>query len=33
MTKSTNSPATGGGLPLIQYWLEKSVSPQGVKIW
>lgn len=33
MTKSTNSPATGGGLPVIQYWLEKSVSPQGVKIW
>ena len=33
MTKSTNSPATGGGLPVIQYWLEKSVSPQGAKIW
>lgn len=32
MTES-KSPATGGGLPLIQYWLEKSVSPQGVKIW
>lgn len=33
MTKSTNSFSTGGGLPVIQYWLEKSVSPQGVKIW
>ncbi len=33
MTKSTNSPATGGGLPVIQYWLEKSISPQGAKIW
>ncbi|MBL1209053.1 FdhF/YdeP family oxidoreductase [Geminocystis sp. GBBB08] len=33
MTDSTNSPTTGGGLPLLQYWLEKSVSPQGLKIW
>jgi molybdopterin-dependent oxidoreductase alpha subunit len=32
MTES-KSPATGGGLPVIQYWLEKSISPQGVKIW
>lgn len=33
MTDSTNTPNAGGGLPVLQYWLEKSVSPQGVKIW
>jgi hypothetical protein len=33
MTESTKSPSTGGGLPVIQDWLEKSVSDQGVKIW
>lgn len=33
MTESTKSPSTGGGLSVLQYWLEKSVSPQGVKIW
>jgi molybdopterin-dependent oxidoreductase alpha subunit len=32
-TNSPNSPAIGGGLPVIQYWVEKSVSPQGLKIW
>ncbi|TAF10197.1 MAG: oxidoreductase [Nostocales cyanobacterium] len=30
-TKSS-SPA-GGGLPVIQYWVEKTLSPQGLKLW
>lgn len=28
-----DTPEMGGGLPLIQYWTEKTLSPQGVKIW
>ncbi|WP_026787799.1 FdhF/YdeP family oxidoreductase [Planktothrix rubescens] len=32
-TDSQNSPSTGGGLPVLQYWVEKSISPQGLKIW
>jgi molybdopterin-dependent oxidoreductase alpha subunit len=31
MTKK-NSP-TGGGLPVIQYWLENTISPQGIDLW
>ncbi|AKG23207.1 FdhF/YdeP family oxidoreductase [Calothrix sp. 336/3] len=23
----------GGGMPVIQYWAEKTLSPDGVKIW
>jgi molybdopterin-dependent oxidoreductase alpha subunit len=23
----------GGGLPVIQYWVEKTLSPQGLKLW
>ncbi|WP_354635385.1 FdhF/YdeP family oxidoreductase [Planktothricoides raciborskii] len=30
---SAHSPTAGGGLPVIQYWVEKTVSPQGLKIW
>ncbi|MGG6296488.1 FdhF/YdeP family oxidoreductase [Leptolyngbya sp. AN02str] len=26
-------PSAGGGLPVIQYWAEKTLSPQGPKIW
>jgi molybdopterin-dependent oxidoreductase alpha subunit len=26
-------PEAGGGLPVIQYWVEKSLSPEGVKLW
>jgi molybdopterin-dependent oxidoreductase alpha subunit len=35
MTSANNSETNnaGGGLPVIQYWLEKSLSPQGLKIW
>ncbi|MBD2628254.1 FdhF/YdeP family oxidoreductase [Trichormus variabilis] len=28
----SNSPA-GGGLPVIQYWVEKTLSPQGLQLW
>ena len=31
-SQSTNQ-STGGGLPVIQYWLEKTISPKGVDIW
>ena len=27
------TPNTGGGIPVIRYWAEKTVSPDGVKIW
>ena len=23
----------GGGLPVVQYWVEKALSPQGLKLW
>jgi molybdopterin-dependent oxidoreductase alpha subunit len=26
-------PAMGGGLPIIQYWAQKTLSPQGPQIW
>ncbi|MGG6240140.1 FdhF/YdeP family oxidoreductase [Nodosilinea sp. AN01ver1] len=26
-------PEVGGGLPIIQYWAEKTLSPQGPQIW
>jgi molybdopterin-dependent oxidoreductase alpha subunit len=26
-------PDMGGGLPVIKYWMEKSLSPEGLKIW
>jgi molybdopterin-dependent oxidoreductase alpha subunit len=29
----TNTPDSGGGFPVIQYWLEKTLSPRGVKLW
>ena len=28
-----NLPDSGGGLPIIEYWARKSLSPQGVKLW
>ena len=28
----SNSEA-GGGLSVIQYWVEKTLSPQGLKLW
>ncbi len=30
---SSAVPEAGGGLPVIQYWAEKTLSPQGVQIW
>ncbi|MDJ1169224.1 hypothetical protein PMG71_07285 [Roseofilum sp. BLCC_M154] len=33
MTASDSTPQTGGGLPVIQYWAEQTVSSQGVKLW
>lgn len=30
---SESEPSAGGGLPVIQYWVEKSLSPTGVKLW
>ncbi|MFM6183031.1 MAG: FdhF/YdeP family oxidoreductase, partial [Dolichospermum sp.] len=29
--KSNSHP--GGGLPIIQYWVEKTLSPQGLQLW
>ncbi len=26
-------PSAGGGLPVIQYWVEKTFTPTGVKLW
>lgn len=26
-------PSTGGGLPVIQYWVEKTFTPTGLKLW
>jgi anaerobic selenocysteine-containing dehydrogenase len=26
-------PLAGGGLPVIEYWAERTLSPQGPKIW
>jgi molybdopterin-dependent oxidoreductase alpha subunit len=31
--KNEEMPDLGGGLPVIQYWMEKSLSPEGLKIW
>jgi molybdopterin-dependent oxidoreductase alpha subunit len=26
-------PTAGGGLPVLKYWAEKTLSPQGVQLW
>ncbi|MGB5974426.1 MAG: FdhF/YdeP family oxidoreductase, partial [Nodosilinea sp.] len=31
--ESIPAPEVGGGLPVIKYWAEKSLSPQGPQIW
>ncbi|NHC37981.1 FdhF/YdeP family oxidoreductase [Scytonema millei] len=28
-----NTPKMGGGLPVIQYWAEHTLSPEGPKLW
>jgi molybdopterin-dependent oxidoreductase alpha subunit len=27
------APGMGGGLPIIEYWAQKTLSPQGPKLW
>lgn len=27
------TPQAGGGMPVVQYWAEQTLSPDGVKIW
>jgi molybdopterin-dependent oxidoreductase alpha subunit len=29
----SDHPSSGGGLSVIQYWLEKTLSPQGLQLW
>ncbi len=33
MTKAKKTPAIGGGLPIIKYWAEQTVAPEGAKLW
>jgi molybdopterin-dependent oxidoreductase alpha subunit len=30
---TSSSPDMGGGLPVIQYWAEHTLSPEGLKLW
>ncbi|WP_013324217.1 FdhF/YdeP family oxidoreductase [Gloeothece verrucosa] len=32
-TDEHHNPDKGGGLPLIQYWAEHTLSPEGPKLW
>lgn len=27
------TPSTGGGIPVLQYWIEHTLSPKGPQIW
>ena len=31
--KNEETPAIGGGLPVIEYWAEHTLSPEGAKLW
>ena len=31
--KNDKTPEIGGGLPVIQYWAEHTLSPEGPKLW
>jgi molybdopterin-dependent oxidoreductase alpha subunit len=31
--KNENTPEIGGGLPVIEYWAEHTLSPEGPKLW
>jgi molybdopterin-dependent oxidoreductase alpha subunit len=31
--KNSQTPSVGGGMPVIQYWAEHTLSPDGPKIW
>lgn len=33
MNSPEHTPQAGGGLPVIQYWVQQSLSPQGLKLW
>jgi molybdopterin-dependent oxidoreductase alpha subunit len=33
MTSKDRKPQVGGGMPVIQYWAEQTLSPEGLKIW
>lgn len=30
---SDHTPTVGGGMPVIQYWAEHTLSPDGIKLW
>lgn len=31
--KSSHQPTMGGGLPIIKYWAEQTITPTGSKLW
>ncbi|MCY7333468.1 MAG: molybdopterin-dependent oxidoreductase, partial [Pseudanabaena sp. CAN_BIN31] len=31
--KNADTPEIGGGLPVIQYWVEHTLNPEGLKLW
>ena len=32
-SQDENTPGVGGGLPVIKYWAEHTLSPEGTKLW
>lgn len=33
LPESKSNLSSGGGLPVIQYWVEQTLTPQGLKLW
>jgi molybdopterin-dependent oxidoreductase alpha subunit len=33
MKKADRTPAIGGGWPIIKYWAEHTIAPEGAKLW
>ncbi|MFM7366428.1 MAG: hypothetical protein ACKO2Z_01220, partial [Sphaerospermopsis kisseleviana] len=33
LPESKSQLSSGGGLPVIQYWVEQTLTPQGLKLW
>ncbi|AUT00967.1 oxidoreductase [Nostoc sp. CENA543] len=33
LSQSSSDSLAGGGFPVIQYWVEQTLSPQGLKLW
>ena len=33
LSRDQSKSTAGGGLPVIQYWLEKTLSPKGLRLW